>query len=82
MEEEKKTEDTTPQPEVTKPKSKRGFAAMDPNLVREISRKGGKAAHESGKAHEFTTEEARTAGRKGGMASHAKRRSAQPAPKT
>lgn len=59
-----------------RPRTRRGFAAMDPNLVREISRKGGKAAHEAGKAHEFTPEEARAAGRKGGLASHAKRHNA------
>jgi general stress protein YciG len=47
---------------------------MDPALVREIARKGGKAAHTAGTAHEFTTEEARAAGRKGGLATHEKRR--------
>lgn len=52
----------------------RGFAAMDRKLVSEIARKGGKAAHTAGTAHEFTTEEARLAGRKGGQASHANRR--------
>ncbi len=52
----------------------RGFAAMAPDLVREISRKGGKAAHAAGTAHEFTSDEARAAGRKGGQATHAKRR--------
>ncbi len=52
----------------------RGFAAMDRKLVSEISRKGGKAAHSAGTAHEFTSEEAREAGRKGGHASHANRR--------
>ncbi|MGA9041587.1 MAG: KGG domain-containing protein [Terriglobales bacterium] len=52
----------------------RGFAAMDRKLVSEISRKGGKAAHSAGTAHEFTSEEAREAGRKGGHASHASRR--------
>jgi general stress protein YciG len=58
----------------SKPKRRRGFAAMDPKLVSEISRKGGKAAHTAGTAHEFTSEEAREAGRKGGRATHAKRR--------
>lgn len=47
-------------------KKKRGFAAMDPAAQREIARKGGKAAHAAGTAHEFTPEEARIAGRKGG----------------
>lgn len=49
--------------------SNRGFASMDPEKQREIASKGGKAAHESGQAHEFTSEEAREAGRKGGQAS-------------
>jgi uncharacterized protein len=56
-------------------KSLRGFAAMDRKLVSEIASKGGKAAHARGTAHQFTSEEAREAGRKGGHASHAKRRS-------
>ena len=43
--------------------SKRGFASMDPERQREIASEGGKAAHESGNAHEFTSEEAREAGR-------------------
>ena len=50
--------------------SNRGFAAMDENKKREIASMGGKAAHASGHAHEFTPEEAREAGRKGGEASH------------
>src|SRR5207249_5696145 len=44
----------------------RGFASMDSSRQREIARKGGRAAHEKGKAHEFTPDEARAAGRKGG----------------
>lgn len=48
----------------------RGFASMDPEKQKEIARKGGKAAHQKGTAHEFTSEEARQAGRKGGKASH------------
>jgi len=60
-----------------KPRRPRGFAAMDRKLVSEIARKGGKAAHSAGTAHEFTTEEARVAGRKGGRATHAKRRARQ-----
>ncbi|MCR4279650.1 MAG: KGG domain-containing protein [Candidatus Zambryskibacteria bacterium] len=47
----------------------RGFAGMDPEKQREIASKGGKAAHESGNAHEFDSEEARRAGQKGGRAS-------------
>jgi len=49
-----------------KKKSKKGFASMDPERRREICRKGGKAAHVAGTAHQFTPEEARIAGRKGG----------------
>jgi general stress protein YciG len=49
-----------------KPKSGRGFAGMDASRQREIASKGGKAAHAQGRAHEFTAEEARVAGRKGG----------------
>lgn len=52
----------------------RGFAAIDRNLVKEIARKGGKAAHAAGTAHEFTSDEARVAGKKGGQATHANRR--------
>jgi general stress protein YciG len=51
----------------TQPRTKnRGFASMDAHRQREIARKGGRAAHEKGKAHEFTPDEARAAGRKGG----------------
>ena len=46
----------------------RGFAAMDRQRQREIASLGGRAAHEKGTAHEFTSEEARAAGRKGGEA--------------
>jgi general stress protein YciG len=46
---------------------------MDPQKQREIASKGGKAAHEKGTAHEFTSEEARIAGKKGGAASRARR---------
>ena len=48
-------------------KDERGFASMDPNRQREIASKGGHAAHEKGTAHEFTSDEAREAGRKGGQ---------------
>ena len=47
-------------------KSRRGFASMDEETRREIASKGGKAAHKKGTAHEFTSEEARKAGKKGG----------------
>ena len=39
---------------------------MDAHRQKEIARKGGRAAHEKGQAHEFTPDEARAAGRKGG----------------
>ena len=55
----------------------RGFASMDRHKQREIASKGGKAAHQKGTAHEWTCEEAREAGRKGGMASH-RRKQEQP----
>jgi general stress protein YciG len=42
--------------------SKRGFASMDPEQQREIAAQGGRAAHQKGTAHEFTSEEARKAG--------------------
>jgi len=58
----------------SKPRRPRGFAAMDPKLVSELAKRGGKAAHRAGTAHQFTSEEARVAGRKGGQATHAKRR--------
>jgi uncharacterized protein len=48
--------------------SKRGFASMDAAKQKEIASKGGRAAHAKGTAHEFTPDEAREAGRKGGMA--------------
>ena len=51
----------------------RGFAAMDRTKVSEIASKGGKAAHAAGTAHQFSTEEARAAGRKGGVAPHVRR---------
>lgn len=50
----------------------RGFASMDERKQREIASKGGKAAHEKGSAHEFSSQEAREAGSKGGKAAHEK----------
>jgi len=58
-------------------KEDRGFASMDRNKQREIASKGGKAAHQKGTAHEWTSEEAREAGRKGGMASHRRKQQQQ-----
>ncbi len=64
-EENKPTEERRPR--------RRGFAAMDRDRVREIASKGGKAAHAAGTAHQFSSDEARVAGRKGGMAPHVRR---------
>ena len=50
-------------------KERRGFASMSIEKQREIASKGGRAAHEKGTAHEWTAEEARNAGRKGGQIS-------------
>jgi uncharacterized protein len=60
--------------EVSVAKEDRGFASMDRAKQKEIASKGGKAAHAKGTAHEWTSEEAREAGRKGGMASHRRRK--------
>ncbi|MEO5967318.1 MAG: KGG domain-containing protein [Ferruginibacter sp.] len=57
--------------------SKRGFASMDQAKQREVSSKGGKAAHVSGRAHQFDSEEARAAGKKGGSASSRNRESSR-----
>src|SRR5213076_276929 len=56
----------------------RGFASMDPARQREIASEGGKAAHQKGTAHEFTSEEARRAG----SMSHGNRQSAPAAAST
>lgn len=55
-------------------KEQRGFASMDRNKQRAIASKGGKAAHEKGTAHEWTLEEAREAGRRGGIVVHRRRK--------
>src|SRR5689334_11504405 len=59
--------------EPAKPRRPRGFAAMDRAKVSEIASKGGKAAHAAGTAHQFTSDEARAAGKKGGVAPHVRR---------
>jgi general stress protein YciG len=61
-------------------KEDRGFASMDRNKQREIASKGGKAAHQKGSAHEWTSEEAREAGRKGGIASQRRKQDGGEAP--
>lgn len=52
---------------------RRGFAAMDRERVKEIASKGGRAAHAAGTAHQFSADEARVAGKKGGLAPHVRR---------
>ena len=68
---------TEPPPPPPTPK-KRGFAAMSPEKRKEIASRGGKRAHEKGKAHRFTKDEARDAGSKGGKAAAAKRKKPDP----
>lgn len=67
-------------------KERRGFASMSPEKQREIASKGGRAAHQKGTAHEWTSEEARSAGRKGGQISRGGRGrlvdTEQPAPES
>lgn len=58
---------------------KRGFGSMSPEKQREIASKGGKAAHQKGTGHEWTSEQAREAGRKGGQVSRGGRGKADPA---
>ena len=58
---------------VERQKSRRGFAAMDPEKQKQIASEGGRAAHRQGVAHEWTADEAREAGRKGGQNSRGSR---------
>lgn len=67
------TSDTVTPEVPQKPRRPRGFAAMDRSKVSEIASKGGKAAHAAGTAHQFSSDEARNAGRKGGVAPHVRR---------
>jgi general stress protein YciG len=62
----------------TPKKSVRGFAAMDAEKQKEIARKGGRAAHEQGVAHEWSSQEAREAGKKGGQSRGRKANEEQP----
>ena len=63
-------------------KERRGFASMSPEKQREIASKGGRAAHEKGTAHEWTADEARNAGRKGGQVSRGGRGRLIPSPES
>jgi uncharacterized protein len=67
----------TDQSNEPKPNKPRGFAAMDRALVAEIARKGGIAAHRAGTAHQFTSDEGRAAGAKGGRATSVRRQAAR-----
>lgn len=59
--------------QVERAKARRGFAAMSPERQRQIASQGGRAAHEQGVAHQWNSQEAREAGRKGGQASGRRR---------
>jgi uncharacterized protein len=52
--------------------TKHGFASWDLEKRTRVAAKGGRAAHAAGTAHQFTSAEAKAAGRKGGIAVHAK----------
>jgi uncharacterized protein len=57
--------------------NKQGFASMNPDKQRRIASLGGKAAHAKGTAHQWTSQEAAAAGRKGAAAMHAKKKPLQ-----
>ena len=76
-------QDQVPAPEVLpRKKARRGFAAMSAEKQKEIASLGGKAAHAKGTAHEFSAEEAREAGRKGGQAAQKARQGGTGTPPT
>jgi general stress protein YciG len=72
---------TTSNAEAPRPR-RRGFAAMDRDRVKQIASKGGRAAHAAGTAHQFSSDEARVAGKKGGMAPHVRRGGVRRRPST
>lgn len=72
-----KTEETTSAEPPPRKKARRGFAAMSAEKQKEIASLGGKAAHAKGTAHEFSPDEARNAGRKGGQAAQRARQATQ-----
>jgi uncharacterized protein len=57
-------EDNTPIQQEQQQRRLRGFAAMSPEKKKEIAGMGGRAAHAAGRAHQFSSEEARAAGKK------------------
>jgi general stress protein YciG len=61
-------------------KEDRGFASMDKAKQRQIASLGGRAAHQKGRAHEWSSAEAREAGRKGGLTTHQRRKAMEPQP--
>ena len=63
--------------DMSRPKQNRGFRAMSPEKQKEIASLGGKAAHAKGTAHEFTSAEAKEAGRKGGREAQKRREAAR-----
>jgi general stress protein YciG len=66
-------------------KSKRGFGRLSAEERQRISRKGGVASHAKGTGHEFTRDEARAAGQRGGSKNAENRRrqaGLHPAPRT
>lgn len=71
IDENNETNSTTVGTVVSPPR--RGFAAMSREQVQAIAQKGGRAAHSAGTAHKWTSEEARNAGRKGGMTPRVRR---------
>jgi general stress protein YciG len=58
------------EPQSIEKKTKRGFASMDPEKQKLVASQGGRVAHQLGVAHQWTSEEARNAGKKGGQNSH------------
>jgi len=59
--------------QIVRTPSKRGFAAMDQEKQKQIASQGGRAAHQQGVAHRWTSAEASEAGRKGGQNSRGSR---------
>jgi general stress protein YciG len=74
------TKSAAPSTSAPRPRRRRGFAAMDPELQRTIAKKGGKASHALGRAHRWTSEEARLAGLKGALACRERRTEKTEAP--
>ncbi|MBI5514695.1 MAG: stress protein [Deltaproteobacteria bacterium] len=80
MDETRTPETTAEAPPAPRKKQRRGFAAMDPSKQKAIASKGGQASHKAGTGHEWSSEAARNAGRKGGLASRGGRGRPTPEP--